>query len=203
MQPLDPSSWLKLGPIFGSNFSAVSPSLAYYQGSSTEHFFFWASARGIELGVAANFSEVVLQSADAPYLGPSASGWDSFSVEPSANPVPLSDGNLLMFYTGAELVPGEGGREGRLRIGVGAVVFEKKNPANVLYRTKDPVLEPDSDWQQCLSDEGVLQSQVVYITDCQAIDAKNNFRVMIQGCTSMIGGGKFEIDIIGWVNTNK
>ena len=134
-----------------------------------------------------------------PVIKPRLTGWDSFQVQPGPNPLPLSDGNLLMLYSGAELVPqGDGEGEPFLRFGVGAVILDRKDPSTVLYRTAEPLVEPEEDWQQCAgAEDGVTAAQRVAVTGWWAVE-QDVFRLYVEGCEGTVGEGRFDVDIIGW-----
>jgi predicted GH43/DUF377 family glycosyl hydrolase len=67
-------------------------------------------------------------------IRPRASYWDSRKVGAGAPPIKTKYGWLLIYQSVGERDPG--------RYKIGAMLLDLKNPARVLYRSKEPILEP-------------------------------------------------------------
>lgn len=67
-------------------------------------------------------------------IRPRASYWDSRKVGAGAPPIKTKDGWLLIYHSVGERDPG--------RYKIGAMLLDLKNPTRVLYRSKEPILEP-------------------------------------------------------------
>jgi len=67
-------------------------------------------------------------------IQPRASYWDSRKIGAGAPPIKNKDGWLLIYHSVGERDPG--------RYKIGAMLLDLKNPTRVLYRSKEPILEP-------------------------------------------------------------
>jgi predicted GH43/DUF377 family glycosyl hydrolase len=67
-------------------------------------------------------------------IRPRVSYWDSRKVGAGALPIKTKDGWLLIYHSVGERDPG--------RYKIGAMLLDLKDPTQVLYRSKEPILEP-------------------------------------------------------------
>jgi predicted GH43/DUF377 family glycosyl hydrolase len=67
-------------------------------------------------------------------IRPRVSYWDSRKVGAGAPPIKTKDGWLLIYHSVGERDPG--------RYKIGAMLLDLKDPTRVLYRSKEPILEP-------------------------------------------------------------
>jgi predicted GH43/DUF377 family glycosyl hydrolase len=99
-------------------------------------------------------------------IRPRASYWDSRKVGAGAPPIKTKDGWLLIYQAVGERDPG--------RYKIGAMLLDLKDPTRVLYRSKEPILEPEV-WYE---NEG-WKSGVVY--PCGAVVIKDRLLVYYGG----------------------
>lgn len=99
-------------------------------------------------------------------ITPRAACWDSRKVGAGAPPVKTKDGWLLIYQAVGERDPG--------RYKMGAMLLDLKNPAQVLARSKEPILEPEV-WYE---NEG-WKAGVVY--PCGAVLIGNRLMVYYGG----------------------
>ena len=67
-------------------------------------------------------------------IRPRAASWDSRKIGSGAPPIKTKDGWLLIYHAVGERDPG--------RYKMGAMLLDLKNPTRVLFRSKEPILEP-------------------------------------------------------------
>jgi len=99
-------------------------------------------------------------------IRPRASYWDSRKVGAGAPPIKTKDGWLLIYHSVGERDPG--------RYKIGAMLLDLKDPTRVLYRTKEPILEP----QLWYENEG-WKSGVTY--PCGAVVIKDRLLIYYGG----------------------
>ena len=99
-------------------------------------------------------------------IKPRASYWDSRKVGAGAPPIKTKDGWLLIYHSVGERDPG--------RYKIGAMLLDLKNPAMVLSRPREPILEP----QVWYENEG-WKSGVTY--PCGAVVIKDHLLVYYGG----------------------
>jgi predicted GH43/DUF377 family glycosyl hydrolase len=99
-------------------------------------------------------------------IRPRASYWDSRKVGAGAPPIKTKDGWLLIYQAVGERDPG--------RYKMGAMLLDLKDPTRVLYRSKEPILEPEV-WYE----NGGWKSGVVY--PCGAVVIKDLLLVYYGG----------------------
>jgi beta-1,2-mannobiose phosphorylase / 1,2-beta-oligomannan phosphorylase len=78
-----------------------------------------------------------------PLMAPLAD-WEQFKIGAGAPPVRLPDGWLLLYHAVSPLP--EAGAE-QVRYCVGAVVLDLKDPTTILYRTAQPILQPETSYE--------------------------------------------------------
>jgi predicted GH43/DUF377 family glycosyl hydrolase len=99
-------------------------------------------------------------------IRPRASYWDSRKIGAGAPPIKTKDGWLLVYQAVGERDPG--------RYKIGAMLLDLKDPTRVLYRSKEPILEP----QVWYENEG-WKSGVIY--PCGAVVIKDSLLVYYGG----------------------
>ncbi len=102
--------------------------------------YFTGEARPWETSVGIAYSDDLLrwyEPLDEPVMSPRKGYFDSVGMETGTNPVLIPEG-ILMVYSGwgADNVYKAGG-----------VLFSSEEPARVLWRSEEPILEPAVDWE--------------------------------------------------------
>ncbi len=85
--------------------------------------------------------------------------WEELRVGGGTPPVLTSDGWLLIYHGAAGTIPEDAKLPKRVRYSAGALVLDRTDPRTVLYRSRSPVLEPETREET----EGVVP-QVVFPT---------------------------------------
>jgi predicted GH43/DUF377 family glycosyl hydrolase len=78
------------------------------------------------------------EESDAPVLPRRPGKFDSRVVEPGPPPI-LTRQGIVLIYNGAD---------DNLVYRTGVVVFDRKDPRKVLFRTDEPVFQPERDWEK-------------------------------------------------------
>ncbi|MDP9266101.1 MAG: glycosidase [Chloroflexota bacterium] len=85
--------------------------------------------------------------------------WEELRIGGGAQPVLTRDGWLLIYHGAAGTIPDDPKRPKRVRYSAGALVVDRSDPRRVLYRSRSPVLDPETREET----EGVVP-QVVFPT---------------------------------------
>ncbi len=106
--------------------------------------------------------------------------WDSERIGISTTPIKTKKGWLLLYHGVSKL-------DNQYR--VGAMLLDLKNPTKVIYRTKDPLLEPETEYEK----NGVVNNVVF---PCGAVLIKNELMVYYGGADRVVGAASGKIDEI-------
>ncbi len=71
-------------------------------------------------------------------MGPRLDSWDSFKVGASGLPIELNEGWLFIYH----------GLNYSKVYSLGVALLDKENPEQVIYRSKDPILTPEKDYER-------------------------------------------------------
>ena len=112
-------------------------------------------------------------------IRPRTSYWDSRKVGAGAPPIKTKDGWLLIYQAVGERDPG--------RYKIGAMLLDLKDPTRVLYRSIEPILEPEV-WYE---NEG-WKSGVVY--PCGAVVIKGRLLVYYGGADRVVCASSVKLD---------
>lgn len=105
------------------------------------------------------------------FIPPRKGFWDSKKVGAGAPPMETKDGWLLIYQSV--------GYQDSGRYKIGAMMLDKDNPAKVLYRTHEPIIEPDQSYEN----DG-FKAGVVY--PCGAVIMNNSLNVYYGGADSVV-----------------
>jgi predicted GH43/DUF377 family glycosyl hydrolase len=134
----------------------------------------------IEPNIHIAFSEDLRNWQDSGILmGPRENSWDGLKIGSAGPPIEMDDSWLLIYHGVSE----------KKVYRLGAALLQKDLPAKVIYRTKNPFIEPDEDYE-CVG----FVPNVVF--SCGAV--KQDDRVLISyGCAdTVIGVSTFTLDEI-------
>lgn len=112
-------------------------------------------------------------------IRPRASYWDSRKVGAGAPPIKTKDSWLLIYNSVGENDPGH--------YKIGAMLLDLKDPTRVLYRSKEPILEPEV-WYE---NEG-WKSGVIY--PCGAVVIKDRLLVYYGGADRVVCVASVKLD---------
>ncbi|MFB0558690.1 MAG: glycosidase [Candidatus Bathyarchaeia archaeon] len=112
-------------------------------------------------------------------MTPRADSWDSVKIGAASPPVELDDGWLLIYHGVDE------SRTYRL----GAAIFDKRSPERIVYRTKEPILEPDEDYERL----GFVPNVVF---SCGSVLMGNKLLISYGGADTVIGVATFDLSEI-------
>ena len=105
--------------------------------------------------------------------------WDSLKIGAAGPPIEIDEGWLQIYH----------GVDHKITYRLGAVILDKENPEKILYRTRDPFLEPKEEYE-CLG----CVPNVVF--SCGAV-LKRNKLIVSYGCAdTVIGVSTFQLDEI-------
>ena len=76
-----------------------------------------------------------------------ANSFDSYLVEGGPPPILIKEG-ILVIYNSAKKMRNYEGKEDWLGYAPGVAIFDKDNPTKLLYRSKNPLLEPEEYWEK-------------------------------------------------------
>jgi predicted GH43/DUF377 family glycosyl hydrolase len=117
-----------------------------------------------------------------PLFGPRSGKWDSFRIGVGAQPIKSPHGWLL-FYHGVD--------ESKI-YRLGLALLDSHNPAIVLARTDEPLLEPEESWEK----EGLVQNVVF---TCGAVETDREYLVYYGGADAVIGVASIEkAKVLAW-----
>lgn len=111
------------------------------------------------------------------WIGPRKGWWDSKKVGAAAPPVKTKDGWILLYHGVSE--------DGVYR--VGALLLDLRNPVNVLARTDNPILEPETPYER----EGEVNNVVF---PCGNVVIGKKLFVYYGGGDSVVGVATIAID---------
>lgn len=106
---------------------------------------------------------------DCRLLAAPVEPWESVKVGGGAPPTRIPQGWLAFYHGVSGTVSQDTFHQKRVRYSAGALVLDAESPRKILYRAKEPVLEPDVDHEQ----RGIVPN-VVFPT---AVDQRENGRV--------------------------
>ncbi len=112
-------------------------------------------------------------------MTPRADSWDCVKIGAASPPVELDDGWLLIYHGVDE------SRTYRL----GAAIFDKRSPERIVYRTKEPILEPDEDYERL----GFVPNVVF---SCGSVLMGNKLLISYGGADTVIGVATFDLSEI-------
>jgi predicted GH43/DUF377 family glycosyl hydrolase len=105
--------------------------------------------------------------------------WDSLKIGAAGPPIEIDEGWLQIYH----------GVDHKITYRLGAVILDKENPEKILYRTRDPFLEPKEEYE-CLG----CVPNVVF--SCGAV-LKRDKLIVSYGCAdTVIGVSTFQLDEI-------
>jgi predicted GH43/DUF377 family glycosyl hydrolase len=99
---------------------------------------------------------------DIPVLRRRAGKFDSRVVEPGPAPIITADGILLLYNGGDD----------ELTYRTGWALFDKNNPAKLIYRSDAPIFEPEREWEKKTSSSTVHQAPNVVFVEGLVKDGK-------------------------------
>ncbi len=126
--------WKKLGPIF-PNASWSKSGAILDQKINGKYVMYYGDTN---IYIAYSDDLIHWKASPYPVLSPRPGMFDSTLVEPGPPPI-MTDKGILLIYNGANYSH---------RYAVGAVIFSKNNPTQVLYRLDNPFLEPTESWEE-------------------------------------------------------
>jgi len=118
-------------------------------------------------------------------VGPREGSWDNWKIGAGPPPIETEIG-WLFIYHGVDKrgplrreIPGKKKKHGfTYRLGV--MLIDKENPEKILYRSKNPILEPEMDYEK----EGVVPNVVF---SCGAVVVEDRLFVYYGGADTVIG----------------
>lgn len=113
------------------------------------------------------------------FIPPRKKFWDSKKVGAGAPPMKTKDGWLLIYQSVGYQDPG--------RYKIGAMMLDIDNPSKVLYRSRNPIIEPEESYEN----DG-FKAGVVY--PCGAVIKDNELFVYYGGADSYLNGASQDLD---------
>ncbi|MFB0558905.1 MAG: glycosidase [Candidatus Bathyarchaeia archaeon] len=122
-----------------------------------------------------------LRSWDTPKLVmiPRKDSWDCVKIGSASPPIELDSGWLLIYH----------GVDEKRTYRLGAAIFEKENPERIVYRTKEPILEPDEDYERL----GFVPNVVF---SCGSVLMDSKLLISYGGADTVIGVATFDLSEI-------
>jgi predicted GH43/DUF377 family glycosyl hydrolase len=105
--------------------------------------------------------------------------WDSLKIGAAGPPIEIDEGWLQIYH----------GVNHNITYRLGAVILDKEDPEKVLYRSKDPFLEPCEEYE-CIG----LVPNVVF--SCGAVLRKDNILISYGCADTVIGVSTFSMEEI-------
>jgi predicted GH43/DUF377 family glycosyl hydrolase len=196
------SSWTQHGPLFPNRFWSKSGAVLIL--SDTKQYLFFGD-KNITIATSENMMDYV--DTNVALLQPRPDKFDSELVESGPEPLPLSDGNFLFLYNSARKTILKSMKPGwDLEYNLGFVILDKKDPTKIIYRSNEPIMTPEYDWERC--DDRTPQEyknvgltpNVIFVEGWKKIGV-DRFLVIYQGCDAFTGFFILEIVIpeqISW-----
>jgi beta-1,2-mannobiose phosphorylase / 1,2-beta-oligomannan phosphorylase len=113
------------------------------------------------------------------FIPPRKKFWDSKKVGAGAPPMKTKDGWLLIYQSVGHQDPS--------RYKIGAMLLDKDNPTKVLYRTNNPIISPDEDYEN-----NGFKAGVVY--PCGAVIKDDKLMVYYGGADSVVCAAHEDLD---------
>ena len=113
------------------------------------------------------------------FIPPRRKFWDSKKVGAGAPPMLTKDGWLLIYQSVGYQDPS--------RYKIGAMMLDYDNPSRVLYRTHEPIIEPDQDYEN-----NGFKSGVVY--PCGAVMMNDRLNIYYGGSDSVVCSASADVN---------
>ena len=113
-------------------------------------------------------------------MRPRDTAWDSKRIGISAPPIETKYGWLLLYH-------GISRRTGHYNIR--AALLDKNDPAKILYRTHDPLLEPTPAYER----QGIVDNVVF---PCGAVVLRHQLFVYYGGADKVVGVASIDVDFL-------
>jgi len=113
------------------------------------------------------------------FIPPRKKFWDSKKVGAGAPPMKTKDGWLLIYQSVGYQDPG--------RYKIGAMLLDKDDPSKVLYRTNNPIISPDEDYENAGFKAGVVYP-------CGAVIKDNDLFVYYGGADTVVCAAQENLD---------
>lgn len=113
------------------------------------------------------------------FIPPRRRFWDSKKVGAGAPPMKTKDGWLLIYQSVGYQDPG--------RYKIGAMLLDKDDPAKVLYRTNNPIISPEEDYENAGFKAGVVYP-------CGAVIKDDKLLVYYGGADTVVCAAEANID---------
>ena len=113
------------------------------------------------------------------FIPPRKGYWDSKKVGAGAPPIETKDGWLLIYQSVGYQDPS--------RYKVGAMMLDRDNPSKVLYRTHEPIIEPNEHYEN-----NGFKAGVVY--PCGAVVMNDNLNIYYGGSDSYLCAASTDLD---------
>lgn len=113
------------------------------------------------------------------FIPPRRKHWDSKKVGAGAPPMMTKDGWLLIYQSVGYQDPG--------RYKIGAMLLDKNDPSKVLYRTNNPIISPDEEYENAGFKAGVVYP-------CGAVIKDNNLMVYYGGADTVVCAASSDLD---------
>ncbi len=126
--------WKKIGPLFPNAGWSKSGAILNEKINGNYVMYFGDSS----IYIAYSKDLIHWKASPYPVLTPRPGMFDSVLVEPGPAPI-MTDKGILLIYNGADYSH---------KYSVGAVIFSKDDPTQVLYRLDKPFLQPTKSWEK-------------------------------------------------------
>lgn len=113
------------------------------------------------------------------FIPPRRKFWDSKKIGAGAPPMKTKDGWLLIYQSVGHQDPS--------RYKIGAMLLDKDNPSKVLYRTNNPIISPDEEYENAGFKAGVVYP-------CGAVIKDNNLMVYYGGADTVVCAAQANLD---------
>ena len=113
------------------------------------------------------------------FIPPRKKHWDSKKVGAGAPPMKTKDGWLLIYQSVGYQDPS--------RYKIGAMLLDKDDPSRVLYRTNNPIISPDEEYENAGFKAGVVYP-------CGAVIKDNNLMVYYGGADTVVCAAQENLD---------
>jgi predicted GH43/DUF377 family glycosyl hydrolase len=124
------------------------------------------------------------------HLAEPVADWEKVKIGCGAPPV-LTQHGWMVIYHGVKLADGEGDEKQRLTYSAGIMVLDKDDPCNILYRSAEPILKPESPEEQVgLIANVVFPTGIDHRTD---INMPNRFDIYYGMADDRIGVARLDI----------
>lgn len=179
--PLEPSSWTRMGPVFPNIQGSKSAALLLR--NPGPHYLFWGAG---SIHVAKSYNPLVWPDPGSLFIDTRESMFDSAGVESGPPPLLLSTGDYLFIYNSWDkgwpksTDPNSGYHPA-------FVILNGSNPEQILQRADAPFLLPSAPWEQGLPPYTCNVPRVLFLEAAVATENEDEFVVYYGGSDAVVG----------------